>query len=159
MEGNVHRRTGIFSGDGPINDVISASNSGGPQEIQVDFSSIPNSKSPARPSTLSLIGPAAPSTTARLRRSTSTRNTLPHPINLQVTNGKTFGTLSPDLFASMSGSKDMITGLTPTQRPSRAKKGKRVHNCTHPGCEKVKHTPMILDSNTSLTSFSDLYSG
>src|SRR5690606_24013822 len=37
-----------------------------------------------------------------------------------------------------STTKDMITGTTPTQRPSRAKKGKRVHDCTHPGCGKVR---------------------
>lgn len=43
--------------------------------------------------------------------------------------------------ASSSVRDGLITGLTPTQRPSRAKKGLRVHNCTHPGCEKVHHGP------------------
>jgi hypothetical protein len=35
---------------------------------------------------------------------------------------------------SASSTKD---GTTPTQRVSRAKKGKRVHVCDHPGCDKV----------------------
>lgn len=35
---------------------------------------------------------------------------------------------------STSSSKD---GTAPAQRVSRAKKGKRVHACNHPGCDKV----------------------
>lgn len=45
----------------------------------------------------------------------------------------------------------------PTQRVSRAKKGKRVHSCDQPGCEKVLINS--LDPSFLLILISDFYQG
>ncbi|RPA80466.1 hypothetical protein BJ508DRAFT_129738 [Ascobolus immersus RN42] len=75
-----------------------------------------------------------------IHRSTSTRSKEQSPVQaaaLAASQQPSGVIMGPAGLPLASTTKDMITGTTPTQRPSRAKKGKRVHDCTHPGCGKI----------------------
>lgn len=88
-----------------------------------------------------------------------------HSVTLPGTQQPSTGVImGPAGLPLASTTKDMITGTTPTQRPSRAKKGKRVHDCVHPGCGKVSHYFVGWGFETtfqgvSLTKNEDFYKG
>ncbi|KAA8905377.1 hypothetical protein FN846DRAFT_10554 [Sphaerosporella brunnea] len=86
--------------------------------------------SPKQPSPTCTSSPASKETASATTKLGATRRT-PKRQSSDVS-------LSSSTSSSTSALSTMLKeGITPTQRISRAKKGKRVHACHHPGCEKI----------------------
>jgi len=97
-------------------------------------SDTPSSKSPSSTSTgtaaaTSIYSPATLGATPKPTRAIAKKKKT-------STSPKVTATASQVTMATISTSS-LKDGTTPTQRVSRAKKGKRVHACNHPGCDKV----------------------
>jgi len=130
----------INSSDERVHDMVHVKQPPPPQLFTPRSSSLtspasdtPSSKSPSSTSTgttaaPSIYSPVTLGATAKPTRATAKKKTSTSPKVTATTSQITMATIST------SSLKD---GTTPTQRVSRAKKGKRVHACNHPGCDKV----------------------
>lgn len=91
------------------------------------LSSSPSSTSTGTHPAISISSPVTLGATTKTTRATTKKK---HPTSTKATSTDK----SAMTTISTSSVKD---GTTPTQRVSRAKKGKRVHACNHSGCDKV----------------------
>jgi len=87
-----------------------------------------NNNSTTPPSASTKLGASSKTSPKRLQHS---------DVSLSTNTSRTSATPAHAMSAMLK------EGTTPTQRISRAKKGKRVHACNHPGCEKVCRTSEI----------------
>jgi len=106
------------------------------QPSPVCISSLPSqdtSTSTTAPSSTTTSTTYASAATTLGASASSTRTPKRRPSDVSLSSSSSsYSTTSGPVMPNM-----LREGTTPTQRLSRAKKGKRVHACNHPGCEKV----------------------
>lgn len=133
-------RRNIGPSDEGIRDAIHVQQQSSPPHLYQPRSSVStspasealSSRSPSSTSTgthpaISISSPVTLGATTKTTRATTKKK---HPTSTKATSTDR----SAMTTISTSSVKD---GTTPTQRVSRAKKGKRVHACNHAGCDKV----------------------
>lgn len=132
-------RRNIGPSDEEIRDAIHVQRTSPPHLYQprpsVSTSPASEALSPRSPSSTSTgthpaISISSPVTLGAITKATRATTKRKHPTSTKV--------ISTDKSAMTTVSTSSVKdGTTPTQRVSRAKKGKRVHACNHSGCDKV----------------------